>query len=120
MPSSTLHVAYVNGTIQITEPNGGSVDVTIYSGETHELTLLPSTGVRAVTGIMILDPTPLPEGISITTEVKGVGLLVTDVNSLTSSDIEVEVDYCILFLDSAGNAVTNDPKLINKPGMRGR
>lgn len=114
----TFTVTYVNDVISITDANGNSADETVYRGETDTITFLPGSGVRAVTGINITAPQQLPAGVSITPTPRGNNLVVTDVNSLSETDQEVDVSYCVLFTDSNGNAVTSDPMLINKPSLR--
>jgi hypothetical protein len=114
----TFTVNYVNNVISITDANGNSADVTIYRGETDTITFQPGTNVSAVTGINITAPNPMPTGVSVTPATRGDNLVVTDVDSLSSTAAEVQVSYCVLFNDARGNPVSSDPKLINKPSQR--
>lgn len=116
--SWTLTVNYVDGAISLTGANGASADKTVYRGETDTITFQPGRGVSAVTGINVTAPMPMPTGVSISTRRNGNDLIVTDVDSLKSTDAQVDVSYCVLFNDASGNPVTSDPKLINKPSLR--
>ena len=119
----TLTVSYnlQNGTVTVTDDNGDSADETIYTGETDTLTFKPGSGVSKVTGLRIGSPSPLPQGVSVTwaaDPANANNLIVTDIDSLISTDQDVQVSYCVLFNDSRGNAVSSDPKLINKSSVR--
>jgi len=115
-----LTVAYdsASETTTITGPNGTSADETVYRGETDTITFTPGSGVRSVTGITISDPRSLPPTVSISQVVRNNTLVVTDVNSLNSTDADVTVTYCVNFVDSQGNAILSDPKVINKSAVR--
>lgn len=116
--SWTLTVNYVNGVISVTGANGESADKTVYRGETDTITFQPGRGVSAVTGINITAPMPMPTGVSISSRRNGNNLVVTDVDTLSSTAAEVDVSYCVLFNDAGGNSVSSDPMLINKPSQR--
>jgi hypothetical protein len=114
----TFTVNYANNVISITDADGNPADETVYRGETDTITFNPGTNVSAVTGINITAPKPMPTGVSVTAAPRGTSLVVTDVDSLSSTAAEVQVSYCVQFNDGRGNPVTSDPKLINKPSQR--
>jgi hypothetical protein len=114
----TLTLTYINGSVSLTGPAGEPVDKTIYRGETDTLTIQPGTGVRSVLSITITSPSPLPSGVSLSQEVKNNNLIVTDIDTLASDADEVDVVYCVNFIDSSGRTLSSDPKLINMPSVR--
>jgi hypothetical protein len=114
----TMTVNYRNGVVTLTDSDGSPIDKTIYRTETDTITFQPGPGVRSVTALSITSPCPLPAGVSVTWTQSGNDLVVTDVDSLASDALEVDVVYCVQFIDSNGNSVTSDPKLINMPTLR--
>jgi hypothetical protein len=116
--SWTLTVNYINGVVSITGENGEPVDKTIYRTETDTITFQAGTGVRSVASLTITSPCPLPAGITVTQLNRGTSLVVTDFDNLASDAAEVDVVYCVNIVDSNGNPVASDPKLINMPILR--
>lgn len=114
----TMTVNYRNGVVTLTDENGLPIDKTIYRTETDTITFEPGFGVRSVTALSISSPSPLPSGVSVSWDQVGNELVVTDIDSLASDALEVDVVYCVQFIDSNGNSVTSDPKLINLPTLR--
>lgn len=114
----TLTLNYVDGVASLTDPDGEPVDKTIYRGESDTLTIVPGTGVRSVLSISVTSPDPLPAGVSLSQQVADNELIVTDVDSLANDADEVDVVYCVNFIDSDGHSVRSDPKLINMPTVR--
>jgi len=116
--SWTLTVNYSDGVVSLTAPNGEPVDKTIYRTESDTITFQPGTGVRSVASLTITSPCPLPAGVSVTQVTRGTNLIVTDIDNLASDASEVDVIYCINIIDSNGNSIASDPKLINMPILR--
>ena len=116
--SWTLTVNYSDGVVSLTAPNGEPVDKTIYRTESDTITFQPGTGVRSVASLTITSPCPLPAGVSVTQVTRGTNLIVTDIDNLASDASEVDVIYCFNIIDSNGNSIASDPKLINMPILR--
>jgi len=110
--------AFSSDSILLTDMDGQSVDKTIYRGETDTITFKPSSGVHHIDSISITSPNPLPAGVSVSQVKSGRDLIVTDIDSLASDASAVDVVYCLHFIDSDGNRVASDPKLINMPILR--
>jgi hypothetical protein len=110
--------AFSSDSILLTDMDGGSLDKTIYRGETDTITFTPSAGVHSIDSLTITSPNPLPAGVSITQVKRGRDLIVTDMDSLASDSSAVDVVYCLHFFDSDGKLVDSDPKLINLPTLR--
>ncbi len=118
IPNLTLTVSEVNGVGIITDQNGGRGDDILFQGEVATLTFQPGSGVRAVTSLVVVTPSPLPAGVSVTQQTDGPNCVATDTDTLLSTAQEVDVKYSVTYIRTNGTPGIVDPKLINMPSAR--